>query len=171
MSLLIWTLLLVLINSPNLETTTPGGHGSWMLMSYKNKKRDNVHNGQSKSQANSGSRFSVLVNEDEGTEKATGSSSMEPVIVSPPPPLLKEPKFFSLWKFVQLKTQTRNENKGMPSLAKDSTESKSTFAYKPCNESKHPMKDITNGNSTSTDYRVKTYGKPRKPGSGTRGLR
>lgn len=38
----------------------PGGHGPWLLMSYKNKKRVNSASDNVKGQTSFGSRFSVL---------------------------------------------------------------------------------------------------------------
>lgn len=70
------------IASPKLvvEIPTNGSHGPWMLMSYKNKKHDTVQNDPPKRQDNSSSRFSILVNDAEDTDKDIDSNPKKPII-------------------------------------------------------------------------------------------
>lgn len=157
---------------PNVEHTISGGHGPWMLMSYKNKKRDTMQNGKPISSTNSGSRFSVLINEDEGTDKTTSATLTEPTVTPTPSPTVKEPPIVSLWKCVQKKTQMRNDNRVVSPLVTDSDEPQSPLVYKSCNENKHPMQDITNGKAVGGEHNVKSCpSKPRKTRLVSKGLR
>ncbi|KAK9951004.1 hypothetical protein M0R45_006466 [Rubus argutus] len=144
-------------------------HGAWMFMSYKNKKRDNMQNGQAKGQAIFGSRFSVLVQDDEDAAKAKEASVMEPVVPSAPSSHDKVPRIVTLWKSLEKKTQVRNDNKNKPPLAQDPTEPKSLSPILPCDDFKKPMRDITNGNSSGSGYNMRTFsGKSRKYGSSSK---
>lgn len=87
------------------------------------------------------------------------------------PPHDKEPRIVTLWKSLQKKTQTRNDNKSKPPLVQDPTEPKSPPSTLPCDDPKKPMRDITNGSSHGSSFnRSIPSGKTRKFGHNSKSL-
>ncbi|KAK9912382.1 hypothetical protein M0R45_036249 [Rubus argutus] len=97
------------------------GHGPWMLMSYKNKKRDVATNGHVKGQASTGSCFYVLGNEDGDTVVNEAETFKNPVGT----------------KGSEV-TMANVEEAVLDPISPNHTTSEKTLT--------HPMKDITNGN-------------------------
>lgn len=153
----------------------PGGHGPWMLMAYKNKKRDNSASGNAKGQTGSGSRFSVLENktENEEAEGIIGATNMEsPVVPMVTRPKENEPKIVTLWKQVQKKIQTRSPIDSMTGTQKTShdPQASTSSGFKAANG--QPMTDITNGKPAGKGrFSLQTPNKPRKSGVGVKGLK
>lgn len=90
----------------NNDVNPTGAHGPWMLMSYKSKNRESSSStGISKQQSNSGSRFSILINEDEDIMPETNDKvkiyvSPKPFVTKPPVVKDNEPKIVTMWKQV-----------------------------------------------------------------------
>lgn len=150
-------------NSPNAvdsEGTSPilkndvsptGAHGPWMLMSYKSKKKESSSGvGTSKLQSKSGSRFSILVNEDEDVMPNTNDKVN--ISVQPRPPVTKpsvakdnEPKIVTIWKQVQKKIRTKSTAKANLQTPRKTTMSLPSSSSKTTNGQPQPLLDITNG--------------------------
>lgn len=80
---------------------------------------------------NSGSIFSVLVDDDNDTPKETNVGFKTHVASKSVDPKDKEPRIVSLWKSVQQKMQSRDSNDLAASSSKDSVKPKSPFSYTP----------------------------------------
>ncbi|KAK9914049.1 hypothetical protein M0R45_037847 [Rubus argutus] len=124
-------------------TGNSGGHGPWMLMSYKNKKMIHTQLPKNVAPAKSGSRFSLLQTCSVGEDDVLTEDSpvFSDVLSQKPAP--SEPKIVTMWKQVQEKTK---------SMARDSC-SKGSFALgssaSASDKPKKPLPDITFGKSSS----------------------
>ncbi|KAK9912767.1 hypothetical protein M0R45_036611 [Rubus argutus] len=161
--------------SPIISNDNPSAseHGPWMLMTYKSKKWDSSKGGNSKRQANLGSRFSVLETETEDTIKDNNVKPRATMIDTSPTPNDKEPRIVTLWKSVQQKLQSKNEEELASSLSPDSKENACSPSSSKRNVGKaKAMKDITNGKPVSNDRMSKhAPSKPKKSASHSTGMK
>ncbi|KAK9921925.1 hypothetical protein M0R45_030417 [Rubus argutus] len=172
-------------NSPNVvdtEGASPilkndvfpnGTHGPWMLMSYKSKKRESSSGvGTSKLQSKSGSRFSILINEDEEimpeiNDKVNISVPPRPLVTKPPVAKDNEPKIVTIWKQVQKKIQTKNTVEANLQTPRKTTMSLPTSNSKTTNGQPQPLLDITNGKCDMDLGNPKSFpSKPKKVETG-----
>ncbi|KAK9903704.1 hypothetical protein M0R45_001031 [Rubus argutus] len=61
------------------EESTSNSHGPWMLMSYKNRKRESTANGNTKGLGASGSRFSILETDEDEYATSAADNTKTPV--------------------------------------------------------------------------------------------
>lgn len=136
------------------------GHGPWMLMSYKNKKRITTANDHTWDHEASGSRFFIFeTNEVDNYGNVVEDFGID-MITKAYLPIDNEPEIVSLWKSLQ-----KNIND------KDFTEPKAKsqdFVVTPKatsssikGKTSHPMKDITNGKffgTGDTPSKARRYG-------------
>ncbi|KAK9904544.1 hypothetical protein M0R45_000626 [Rubus argutus] len=114
---------------------TKNENGPWMLMSYKNKRRNSTGLSNNKPKHDSGSRFELLQSFSEGPDGALHEdppTSMTEINRQPP---IEEPKIVKIWRKVQEKVNldpsTSNTNIGIVDVVVNANVSK-------------PLKDITN---------------------------
>lgn len=147
----------------SIKTKNDDGHGPWMLMSYKNKKRDTGVNGSNKGQNSSGSRFSVLDNDDSAMAVPEADIVKTPTTPKIPPPNDNEPRIVSLWKNLQKKLQDKDPDEVITKNLSARPGSSGSHSSAGCLNTPHPMKDITNGLSVSNANRkLGTPNKTRK---------
>ncbi|KAK9941422.1 hypothetical protein M0R45_018024 [Rubus argutus] len=147
------------------------GHGPWMLMSYKNKKRDSPANGNAQGRAPSGSRFSVLEVTEDGTSGNVDANTEDDMTSKAAVSADNEPKIVSLWKSMQRKMKEKGSDE--PQL-KNRNDLAETIAGSSSAKGKSslPMKDITNGKVTGNGSRsVASSSKSRKAGLGLKILK
>lgn len=150
------------------KESTSNGHGPWMLMTYKNKKRESTANGNNKDQGASGSRFSILETDEDANAASEADNMKAPVTPKVTLPTDNEPRIVSLWKNLQKKLHDKDSNEKVSHSKKsnsDFTPSSSSGSRK---ASSHPMKDITNGLPVVTMDKKLGRGKPRKSGTGSK---
>jgi hypothetical protein len=124
-------------NETTEATSSSGGPGPWMLMSYKNKKTSPDKTPHNAAPSKSGSRFALLQTFTEDGDNAMNEQSPTPIeeLTKSTPP--SEPKIVTMWKRVQAK------------LPIDSSKSNSSDGSHPKNlgnqKQMKALKDITNG--------------------------
>lgn len=148
------------------QSVAGGGHGPWMLMSYRNKKREVIAPENSKTRATYGSRFAILEDEADGIMKNAEVNVDTEIPSKPIVPSDPEPKIVTLWKQVQKKIHNKNKNEDKTQATKGTRNPVTDSNAKAKTGSSKPMMDITNGNLNVGNTMSKaSYSKSRKTGA------
>lgn len=144
------------------------GHGPWMLMSYKNKKRISTANVHTQDRVASGSRFSILESNEVDNNGDAIEDSGADMITKASLHVDNEPKIVSLWKSLQQKINDKDSAEPKTNSQDTVASLKATPSSSVKSKTSHPMKDITNGKSSGIGD---TPSKARRNGLGTKMLK